>query len=129
MIDLNVRVLVVDDMSTMRKVVIKACKELGFTQISEAADGLQAWEAIASSASPFGLVISDWNMPNCSGLDLLKRLRADSRFGRTPFLMVTAETEQTQVAQAIAAGVSQYILKPFRTDTLREKLATLRPNA
>jgi two-component system chemotaxis response regulator CheY len=66
-------------------------------------------------------------MPNCSGLDLLKRLRKDSRVGGTPFVMVTAETEKSQIAEAIAAGVSQYILKPFKTDTLREKLASIKP--
>lgn len=126
MIDLSVPVLVVDDMMTMRKVVIKACKEIGFAQIAEAADGKLAWDAIANAPAPFGLVISDWNMPNCSGLDLLKRLRADSRFGKTPFVMVTAETEQAQVAQAIAAGVSQYILKPFTSATLKEKLALIK---
>jgi two-component system chemotaxis response regulator CheY len=129
MIDSSVNVLVVDDMSTMRKVIIKACKELGFTQISEAGDGLQAWEAISNAATPFGLIISDWNMPNCTGIDLLKRLRGDTRFGKTPFVMVTAETEGSQVAQAIAAGVSQYILKPFKTETLREKLSSIRPAA
>jgi two-component system chemotaxis response regulator CheY len=126
MIDLGVSVLVVDDMSTMRKVVMKACRELGFTNISEAPDGVAAWELIANAANPFGLVISDWNMPNCSGLDLLKRLRKDSRVGATPFVMVTAETEKSQIAEAIAAGVSQYILKPFKTDTLREKLASIK---
>jgi len=127
MIDLNVPVLVVDDMSTMRKVVMKACREIGFTQISEAADGILAWEAISNAPAPFGLIISDWNMPNCTGLDLLKRLRADSRFGRTPFVMVTAETESKQVGEAIAAGVSQYILKPFQPGALKDKLALIAP--
>jgi two-component system chemotaxis response regulator CheY len=127
MIDLGVAVLVVDDMSTMRKVVMKACRELGFTNIAEAPDGVAAWDLIANAATPFGLVISDWNMPNCSGLDLLKRVRKDSRVGTTPFVMVTAETEKSQIAEAISAGVSQYILKPFKTDTLREKLASIKP--
>ncbi len=126
MIGLDVAVLVVDDMSTMRKVVMKACRELGFTNISEAADGVAAWEVIANSATPFGLIISDWNMPNCSGLDLLKRLRKDSKVGSTPFVMVTAESEKGQIAEAISAGVSQYILKPFKTETLREKLAAIK---
>ncbi|MFN7685173.1 MAG: response regulator [Oligoflexia bacterium] len=127
MIDSSVSVLVVDDMSTMRKVVMKACKELGFSNLSEAADGVAAWELISGATVPYGLVISDWNMPNCSGLDLLKRLRKDSRLGSTPFVMVTAETEKSQIAEAIAAGVSQYILKPFKTETLREKLAAIKP--
>ena len=68
-----------------------------------------------------------WNMPNCTGLDLLKRLRRDSRIGKTPFVMVTAESEGSQVSEAIAAGVNQYILKPFKADSLREKLATMGP--
>ena len=127
MIDLSVPVLVVDDMSTMRKVIIKACQEIGFTNISEAADGVLAWEALSNASSPFGLVISDWNMPNCTGLDLLKRLRRDSRIGKTPFVMVTAESEGGQVAEAIAAGVNQYILKPFKAESLREKLAMIQP--
>jgi two-component system chemotaxis response regulator CheY len=122
MFDTQIKVLVVDDMMTMRKLVSKICKEVGFQNLMEAGDGIQAWEAIQGSNPPIGLVISDWNMPNCSGLDLVKRIRADSRFKNTPFLMVTAEAEQHQVVEAIKAGVDNYVVKPFGKDQLIEKL-------
>lgn len=122
MFDLKTRVLVVDDMMTMRKLVSKCCKEIGFTDITEAADGALGWEAITNASPPIGLVISDWNMPNCTGIDLLKRVRADSRFGKTPFILVTAEAEQHQVAEALQAGVDNYVVKPFTKDSLMEKI-------
>lgn len=118
-------VLVVDDMMTMRKIVSKTCKEIGFLKITEAADGALAWEAIQNAAPPIGLIISDWNMPNTTGLDLLKRVRADSRFGKLPFILVTAEAEQHQIIEAVKAGVSNYVTKPFTTETLREKIETV----
>jgi two-component system chemotaxis response regulator CheY len=125
MFDSNTRILIVDDMMTMRKLVGKVCKELGFVNLVEASDGIQAWEQIQSASPPIGLIISDWNMPNCSGLDLVKRLRADSRFGKTPFLMVTAESEQQQVVEALKAGVDNYVVKPFSAATLTEKLTAI----
>lgn len=125
MFDLSIKILVVDDMMTMRKMVTKCCKEIGFTTFVEASDGADAWTKINGENPPFGLVISDWNMPNSSGLDLLKRVRADSRFSKTPFLMVTAESEQRQVLEAVKAGVSNYMIKPFNTQSLREKLEAM----
>lgn len=122
MFDLKTRILVVDDMMTMRKLVAKACKEIGFTDITEAADGALAWTAVTEANPAFGLIISDWNMPKCTGLDLLKRVRADSRFGKTPLILVTAEAEQHQILEAAKAGVSQYLMKPFTSDSLREKI-------
>ena len=122
MFDLSTKVLIVDDMMTMRKLVGKICKELGFTNLVEASDGVQAWEVIQTANPPVGLIISDWNMPNCSGLDLCKRLRMDSRFGKTPFLMVTAEAEQHQVVEALKAGVDNYVVKPFTAQILTDKL-------
>jgi two-component system chemotaxis response regulator CheY len=116
------KVLIVDDMMTMRKLVSKTCKDIGFQNLVEAADGIQAWEAIQNSTPPIGLIISDWNMPNCSGLDLVKRIRADSRFKNTPFIMVTAEAEQHQVLEAIKSGVDNYVVKPFGKEQLIEKL-------
>lgn len=116
------RVLIVDDMSTMRKIVKKTCTEIGFTDFSEATDGNQAWELIGSANPPIGLIISDWNMPNCTGLELLKRVRADHRYKKTPFLLVTAEAEQAQVLDALKAGVDQYVVKPFTKDDLVKKL-------
>src|SRR4051812_46269754 len=118
----DITILVVDDMKTMRKIVQKACTELGFKNFDEAEDGAKGWEVINANSPAIGLVISDWNMPNCSGLDLLKRLRADSRFKNTPFLLLTAESEASQVAAAVAAGVDNYMVKPFTADALREKL-------
>jgi two-component system chemotaxis response regulator CheY len=122
MFDLNTKVMVVDDMMTMRKLVSKVLKEVGFKDISEAKDGAEAWTLISAANPPFGLVVSDWNMPNCSGLDLLRRVRADSRFKTLPFLMVTAEAEKHQIVEAVQAGVTNYVIKPFTPDILREKL-------
>lgn len=122
MFDPKTRVLVVDDMSTMRKIVAKILKEIGFVDITEAADGALAWEAVNSAAVPFGLIVSDWNMPNTSGLDLLKRVRSDSRFKKTPFILVTAEAEGHQVAEAVKSGVDQYVVKPFSRDQLQLKI-------
>ncbi|MFZ9596570.1 MAG: response regulator [Bdellovibrionia bacterium] len=125
MFDLGIKILVVDDMFAMRKLVTKVCKEIGFKDFTEAADGAIAWQLIQESKPPFDLIISDWNMPNSSGLDLLKRVRADSRFKTLPFLMVTAEAEQSQVAQAIKLGVSNYMIKPFTSEGLKDKLEAI----
>jgi len=126
MFDPKTKVLVVDDMSTMRKIVIKIVKDLGFTDIHEAADGNEAWKHISNSGeTPFGLVISDWNMPNCTGLEFLKRIRSDQKVSKTPFILVTAEAEGHQVAEAVKAGVDQYVVKPFSRDSLRDKLEAL----
>lgn len=121
----STRVLIVDDMSTMRKMVRKMCTEMGFTDITEAADGALAWQEISTAKVPFGLIISDWNMPNSTGMDLLKRVRADGRFKQLPFLLVTAESDADQVAEAIKNGVDNYIVKPFTPEILREKLTTI----
>ncbi len=114
------KILIVDDMSTMRKIVKKIMRDLGYSNFDEAADGNQAWEKV--QAGSFDLIVSDWNMPNCSGLDFLKRVRSDPRVSKTPFLLVTAEAEQHQVAEAIRSGVDQYVVKPFTTDSLKAKL-------
>ena len=120
MFDLKTKVLVVDDMLTMRKIVSKILKEIGFTDIHEAQDGNDAWEKTQSGE--FGLIISDWNMPNCSGLEFLKRVRADEKLSKTPFLLVTAEAELPQVSEAIKSGVDQYVVKPFSHESLKTKL-------
>lgn len=125
MFDPKTKVLVVDDMSTMRKIVMKILKEMGFSDFTEAADGKLAWEAISQAEIPFGLIISDWNMPNCTGLDLLKRVRIDQRFKKTPFILVTAEAESQQVAEALKAGVDQYVVKPFNKESLQTKLESV----
>ena len=122
MFDVKTRVLVVDDMLTMRKIVSKACREIGFTDITEAADGAFGWQAITDAKAPIGLIISDWNMPNCTGLELLKRIRGDKRFVHLPFVLVTAEAEQQQVVEALKAGVDGYVVKPFTPQNLKTKL-------
>ena len=122
MFDLKTRILVVDDMLTMRKLVSKVCKEIGFTDLTEAADGALAWQTMVTANPAFGLVISDWNMPNCSGLDLLKRVRGDTKYGKIPFILVTAEAEQHQIVEAVKAGVSNYVIKPFTSESLKQKL-------
>jgi two-component system chemotaxis response regulator CheY len=116
------KILVVDDMAMMRKAVIKFCKDFGFTDFTEAKDGAEAWTALSGANPPFGLIISDWNMPVCTGIDLLKRLRADGRIGKTPMILVTAEKEKVQVVEALKAGVSGYVVKPFTVESLKEQL-------
>ncbi len=125
MFDPKTIILVVDDMKTMRKLVKKSCTDLGFSNFLEAEDGAQAFETLAAANPPVGLVISDWNMPNCTGLDFLKRVRAESRFKHTPFLLLTAESESSQVATAIQVGVDNYMIKPFSTNALSEKLTAV----
>lgn len=125
MFDPRIKILIVDDMSTMRKLIAKCVKDLGFTSFEEAGDGLLAWTALETANPPIGLIISDWNMPNCSGLDLLKKIRASDKYKNLPFLMVTAEAEQHQVVEAIKAGVSNYIVKPFTPQGLTEKLEAI----
>ena len=122
MFDVATRILIVDDMLTMRKIVQKSITDMGYTDLTEAADGQKAWEAINAAERPFGLIVSDWNMPNCTGLDLLKRVRADSRVKLTPFVLLTAESESHQVLEAVKAGVDNYIIKPFTPENLKLKL-------
>jgi two-component system, chemotaxis family, chemotaxis protein CheY len=125
MFDLNTRILIVDDMEVMRKLVVKSCKEIGFTDLTEAADGTEGWGAISSANPPFGLVISDWDMPNATGLDLLIRVRREGRFSKLPFIIVTTEAEESQIIEAAKAGVSQYLVKPFTTELLRERIESV----
>jgi two-component system chemotaxis response regulator CheY len=122
---LTTRVLIVDDMMTMRKLVGKICKEIGFTDLIEAADGALAWQALQDAKPPVGLIISDWNMPNATGLDLARRVRGDTRFKNLPFMMVTAEAEQHQVVEALKAGIDNYVVKPFTAAILTEKLEAI----
>ena len=125
MFDFKTRILIVDDMVTMRKLVAKSCRAIGFTDLTEASDGVEGWAAITEANPSFGLIISDWNMPNASGLDLLKRVRHDSRFGRTPFMLVTAEADEEKIIEAGRAGVSQYLVKPFTTELLRDRIDSI----
>ena len=121
--DFNMRVLVVDDFSTMRRIVKNTLRQIGFTQIEEAEDGQKAFDRLMSEK--FDFVVSDWNMPNMTGIDLLRKVRAEGSLKHLPFLMVTAEAKQENVVEAIKAGVSNYIVKPFTVATLQEKISKI----
>jgi len=116
----NTRVLVVDDFATMRRIIRNLLKELGFSNVDEAEDGVNALQKL--KAEQFDFVVSDWNMPNMSGLDLLKSIRADDRLKALPVLMVTAEAKKENIIAAAQAGASGYVVKPFTAATLDEKM-------
>jgi len=116
----NMRILVVDDFSTMRRIVKNLLTDLGFTNMAEAEDGHSALAALR--ASSFDFVITDWNMPGMSGIELLKAIRADERLKTLPVMMVTAEAKREQIIEAAQNGVNGYIIKPFTAQTLQEKL-------
>jgi two-component system chemotaxis response regulator CheY len=114
------KVLVVDDFSTMRRIVKNLLRQIGFTEIEEAADGAQAFSKLKTGG--FGFVISDWNMPNLDGIGLLKMIRDDAELKEMPILMVTVESEKDKVITAIQAGINNYIVKPFTGEVLKEKI-------
>ena len=118
--DPNMKILVVDDFATMRRIIKNILTQLGFKNIIEADDGTTALNVLKSEK--IGLIVSDWNMPKMTGLDLLKAVRADAATANTPFIMVTAEAQQDNIILAVKAKVSQYIVKPFTAETLAEKL-------
>lgn len=118
--DTNMRVLVVDDFSTMRRIIKNILRQLGFTNIVEADDGSTGWDVLNKDRIDF--IISDWNMPIMSGIDLLKKVRASEEYGDLPFLMVTAEAQQENIIEAVQARVSNYIVKPFTAETLGQKI-------
>lgn len=120
MFNLKLKVLVVDDFPTMRRIVKNLLKQLGFENIDEAEDGAQALGKLKTGG--YGLVVSDWNMPVMEGIDLLKHVREDETLKSIPFLMVTAEAEKDKVITAIKAGVDNYVVKPFTAEILKEKL-------
>jgi len=123
--DRNMKILVVDDFSTMRRIVKNILGQLGFSNITEAEDGKQAWAAIEKEEQPFDLIVSDWNMPNMMGIELLKKVRAEDATKTIPFLMVTAESQKENVMEAVQAGVSNYIVKPFTAETMETKLSAI----
>jgi len=120
MLDLNMKILVVDDFSTMRRIVKNLLRQNGYANIEEAEDGAQAFSKLKNGG--FQFVISDWNMPNMDGLELLKKVRSDPELKDLPILMVTAEAEKEKVVTAIQAGVNNYIVKPFTGEVLKEKM-------
>ena len=121
--DSNMKILVVDDMVTMRRIVKNILKQLGFANVEEAENGQEALQKLR--ADTYGFVVSDWNMPVMTGIDMLRAIRADEKLKTTPVLMVTAEAQQSNLVEAVQAGVSNYIVKPFTAETLQEKIAKI----
>jgi len=119
-LDFKMKVLVVDDFSTMRRIVKNLLKQIGFESIDEAEDGAQALTKL--KACDYGLIVSDWNMPNMDGLSMLKKIREDDELKDIPILMVTVESEKEKVITARQAGVNNYIVKPFTGEVLKEKI-------
>lgn len=117
--------LIVDDFSTSRKIVKNALIEIGYPNSLEAADGVEAMQVLAEAAksgNPVEFIISDWNMPNMLGIDLLRKCRAEPAYKALPFILITVESEPTQILEAGTAGVTDFIVKPFTVDALRLKL-------
>jgi two-component system chemotaxis response regulator CheY len=118
--DKNIRILIVDDYSTMRRIIKNLLRELGFSNMDEADDGTTAWPMLQSGRYDF--LITDWNMPGMQGIDLLKAVRADAKLQAMPVLMVTAQAKKEEIVIAAQAGVSGYVVKPFTAETLKEKI-------
>jgi two-component system chemotaxis response regulator CheY len=123
MADPKMKFLVVDDFSTMRRIVRNLLKELGYSNVDEAEDGAMALSKLKNEQ--FDFVISDWNMPVMNGLDMLKSIRADANLAKLPVLMVTAEAKKENIIAAAQAGANGYVVKPFTAATLDEKLAKI----
>lgn len=122
----EMRILIVDDFKTMLKIIDNLLKQLGFKNIVEATDGTQALEKL--KFEKFDLILSDWNMEPMSGLDLLKKVRADANLKHIPFILITAESKVDNIIAAKQAGVNNYIVKPFNAVTLKEKLVAVLGN-
>jgi len=116
----DMQILVVDDFSTMRRIVKNQLRELGFSNIREADDGSSALDVLKVTHIDF--VVTDWNMPGMAGIDLLKTIRADDRLKHLPVLMVTAEAKREQIIEAAQSGVNGYVVKPFTAQSLKEKI-------
>jgi len=114
------KVLVVDDFATMRRILKNILKQIGFSNIAEAEDGKTALTQLKNDG--FDLVLCDWNMPEMTGLELLKKVRSDDKLKDTPFVMVTAEAQKDNILDAVKAGVSNYVVKPFTAETIEERL-------
>ncbi len=119
-VDKQMKILVVDDFSTMRRIIKNLLNELGFTNIAEADDGSTALPMLKSGS--FDYLVTDWNMPGMPGIELLKAVRADPQLAKLPVLMVTAEAKREQIVEAAQAGVNGYVVKPFTAETLKEKM-------
>jgi two-component system chemotaxis response regulator CheY len=115
------KILVVDDSSTMRRIIVNTLARLGYKDVVQGADGLEAWEAMQANPD-VNVVITDWNMPNMNGLELVKKIRAEEKYIDVPIIMVTTEGGKAEVITALKAGVNNYIVKPFTPQVLKEKL-------
>ncbi len=122
-LDLTMKVLIVDDMLTMRRILRNVLQEIGYTNVRDAKDGEEAFNTLKIGG--YGLVVADWNMPVMTGLELLKAIRADAELKTLPVLMVTAEAQKENIIEVVQAGVSGYIVKPFTGDGLQEKLVKI----
>jgi two-component system chemotaxis response regulator CheY len=120
----DMKILVVDDFPTMRRIVKTLLRQNGYNNFIEAEDGAQAYKMLQAQPD-IEFIVSDWNMPNMTGLEFLKTVRADAKFKHLPFLMVTAEAEKENIIEAVKSGVSNYIVKPFTGQTLQEKLSKI----
>ena len=118
--DLDMKILVVDDFATMRRIVKNILKQIGYNNVDEADDGTTGLAKL--KASKFDFVITDWNMPNMSGLELVKAIRADADLKDVPILMVTAEAMKENIVEAIKSGVNNYVVKPFTPEVMKEKI-------
>ena len=118
--DPNMRILIVDDFSTMRRIIKNILRQLDLNNVVEADDGTTAWEVLNKDHIDF--IVSDWNMPQMTGIELLRKVRASEDFGHLPFLMVTAEAQQSNIIEAAQARVSNYIVKPFTAETMKQKI-------
>lgn len=118
--DPNMKILVVDDMSTMRRITKNFLKQLGFNNVEEAENGQDVLAKLR--AESYGFVVSDWNMPVMTGIEMLRAIRADEKLKTLPVLMVTAEAQKDNIVEAAQAGVSNYIVKPFTAETLQDKM-------
>ena len=121
----DMNILVVDDFSTMRRIIKNLLHDLGYAKVTEADDGNTALPLL--KAGNFDFLITDWNMPGMPGLELLKQVRADARLAKLPVLMLTAEAKREQIVEAAQAGVSGYVIKPFTAQTLKEKIDKIFP--
>jgi len=121
--DPNMKILVVDDMVTMRRIMKNILKQLGFANIDEAENGQEALQKLRSDT--FGCVVSDWNMPVMTGIDLLRAIKADEKLKAIPVLIVTGKAQQSNLVEAVQAGASNYIVKPFTVETMQEKLGSI----
>lgn len=125
MFDPNTKFLVVDDSSTTRKMNKHSLAELGFKNVVEAADGIEAYKVLlelSQSSEPIDFIVSDWNMPNMHGIDFLRKCRSQEQFKNTPFIFITIESEPAQILEAGSAGVTEYLVKPYNSEVLKTKI-------